>query len=127
LTADLCVNLEQSASAIYGIAVAIRPAVEAVTVPRDTAVPYAFLIAELVGVAAGANGPQPLAVELFVRRCDAGLELHLRAPSLAGDPLAERHDAAARIVRGMARQLQGSLVPEAQGYAIRFAAGCDKV
>ncbi len=121
LTTDLCAGLEQSLAANWRTSVSILCDVERLVVSQDTAVPLAFLIAELLSFAAAASAPGPLAARVHGRMAGGKLALAIEAPALAGDPVARQADAASRIVQGMARQLRGVLRPGPDGYSIDIA------
>jgi two-component sensor histidine kinase len=123
LTTDLCAALEHSLAAAFGTAMSIRADVGRIAVSQDTAVPLAFLIGELLSLAAAISAPQPVAATVTGAEQDRKLILRVDAAPLVGDPLADRHDAAARIVQGMTRQLRGKLVATAHGYEIAIPLG----
>ena len=111
LVTDLCASLEQSLGAIHRCPVHLSCDIVRVSIPQDTAVPIAFLITELLSVAAKLTCPRPLEARVTATLSPGAVTLSIGAPSFAGaDALTPgRGDPASRIISGMARQLRTAL------------------
>ena len=125
LVTDLCASLEQSLAAIHRCPVHLSCDIARVSVGEDTAVPIAFLITELLTVAARLTGAQPLEARVTAVARDGTVDLAIAAPPFGGADVLTvgRSDPAARIITGMARQLRTPLRhdPENHCYAILIA------
>ena len=123
LVGDLCAAF-QGASDAAGRPLAIRYEVDRATITQDTAVPVAFLLTEVLTAAEKLDGVAVPAILVTARPDGPQVELRISSNIFSEDDLFGRHrdDAAARIARGMARQLRGALSYDPAGsYAIRFA------
>ncbi len=111
LVCDLAANLEQSLASIYLNPVHVSCEVERVSVGQDTAVPIAFLITELLSVAASRSAPAPLEARLSATVSGRSVALMIAAPAFRGADLlaAGSTDPAARIIIGMGRQLRSTI------------------
>lgn len=123
LATDLCAGLEQSLAASEGVTPLLRCTVARFTVGQDTAVPLAFLITELVSLAARLAAPEPVEIEVAAAPAGNRATLSINAAPFADHPLGRGTDASARIVAGMARQLRSPLIHDAaaSGYRIEVA------
>lgn len=122
LATDLCANLEQSITATEGVTPHIHCEVARFAVHQDTAVPLAFLITELVSLAAHASAPDPAEVKIAAT-ADGGIaRLSVGAAIFCDDALAVPSGPAVRIINGMARQMRAPLKHDPHGcvYAIEF-------
>lgn len=122
LSTDLCASLEQTSGASTARAPRLHCAVERFVVAQDTAVPVAFLITELVGVAARIAAPEAAEVTVTATATGATALLTIASPSFAADPLAGNTAATTRIITGMARQMRVPLVHDAAApsYSVEF-------
>ena len=128
LVCDLCASLERHLATIEGIVVQIRCEIDRGTVSQDHAVPVAFLITELAGVAASeaVNARPPAALDLLVKAEVHGdrVKIILCSPVFGGGDLtADPLRPSSRIVHGMARQLRTTLQhePGSDCYSVDFA------
>ena len=122
LATDLCAGLEQGIGAPGQRAITLHCAVERFTVAQDTAVPLAFLITELVSVAAQRAAPAGFDGSITAYAEGGKAVLKITAPQFVGGDLTVA-DASKRIVEGMARQLRAPLHHDgaAGTYCIEFA------
>ncbi len=122
LATDLCASLEQAVAVSEGVAPRIRCDIARFIVAQDTAVPLAFLITELVTLAAHATAPQ--SAEIVVRATAASgiARLELHCPVFCDDALLDPANPAVRIITGLARQMRAPLRhdPHDCTYAIDF-------
>jgi two-component system, sensor histidine kinase PdtaS len=81
-----------------------------VQLSQDVAMPLAFLVTELIELAAG-NGDGPIAVTLNDPEAGTSL-LSISSPAFRADP-AENQGPSARIMNGLARQLRAPLTRDA--------------
>ena len=122
LATDLCANLEQSITASGGAAPHIKCEVGRFAVHQDTAVPLAFLITELVSLAAQASAPNPAEVKITAA-VDGGIaRLAVGAAIFCDDALTTPSGPTVRIINGMARQMRAPLTHDPHGctYTIEF-------
>jgi len=123
LATDLAASLEQNIIAVEGITPHIKVDVERIVVAQDTAVPVAFLITELVTLAARLSAPEAAHVVIEARSALAGTaSLIVKSAIFGGDVLTRRADPAVRIITGMARQMRAPLLhaPDDCSYSIDF-------
>lgn len=123
LATDLAAALEQNIGATEGATPRIKVDVDRVVVAQDTAVPVAFLITELVSLAARLSAPEAAHVVIEARANPAGTaNLTIKSAVFGGDALGMRTDPAVRIITGMARQMRAPLNHRANdcSYSIEF-------
>jgi two-component sensor histidine kinase len=120
---DLCASLEQGLTASEGITPHLRCTVDRIVVAQDTAVPVAFLITELVSLAARLSSPKPAEVSVTATAANGRATLTIKAPIFCDDALITPADPAVRIIHGMARQMRAPLAhdPHTCTYQIEFA------
>ena len=123
LASDLCAALEQGIGAAGQAAISIRCHVDRIVVSQDTAVPLAFLITELVSLAARRAAPAGLTGEVRASVEGTRARLTVCAPQFVADEGLGASDPARRIIEGMARQLRTPLDHDAVGgsYSVLFA------
>ncbi len=124
LATDLSAALEQNIASVEGITPRIKVNVELVVVAQDTAVPIAFLITELVSLAARLSVSEAAEATIEARLIAVGTAtLSIRAAIFCDDALADRATPAVRIITGMARQMRAPLTHDAGdcSYSIEFA------
>ena len=123
LTTDLCASLEQAIAASEGVAPKLTCEVARFAVAQDTAVPIAFLITELVTLAAQATAPAPAAVKITASATDGTATLKIQCPIFCDDAMADPKSAAVRVITGLARQMRAPLKHDPHGctYTIEFA------
>ena len=120
---DLCASLEQGITASEGVTPHLRCTVDRIVVGQDTAVPVAFLITELVSLAARLSSPKPAEVSVMATAVNGRATLTIKAPIFCDDALITPADPAVRIIHGMARQMRAPLAhdPHTCTYRIEFA------
>jgi two-component sensor histidine kinase len=124
LANDLSAALEQNIAAAEGAAPRIKVDVERVVVGQDTAVPVAFLITELIALAARLSAPAPAEAVIEARSLAGGnATLSIKAAIFCDDALLDKAKASVRIITGMARQMRAPLThyPGDCSYRIEFA------
>ena len=123
LVTDLCASLEQAVAATIGIAPRLTCDVARFSVAQDTAVPLAFLVTELVGLAAAAAAPERAEIRVSAVRTGDMAVLKVHSPRLCDDALTDPKVSAVRIVNGLARQMRAPLRHDPHGchYSIEFA------
>ncbi len=123
LVTDLCANIEQGLAASEGVTPRLRCAVDRITVAQDTAVPVAFLITELVSLAARTSAPVPAEVKITATTAADRAILTISAAVFCDDALSNPTDPTVRIITGMARQMRAPLAhdPHDCTYSITFA------
>ena len=123
LATDLCANLEQSIAAAEGVAPKLTCEVARFAVAQDTAVPVAFLITELVSVAAHATAPERAEVRIKATAVDGTATLVIQCPVFGHDAMVDPKSAAVRVITGLARQMRAPLRHDPHGgtYTIAFA------
>ena len=123
LITDLCASLEQSVVATVGVAPKMRCEAQRFVVAQDTAVPLAFLITELVGLAAEASLPERAQITVRTEATGSTARLSVACPVFWDDMMADPRSATVRIVTGLARQMRMPLRhdPGDCTYAIEFA------
>ena len=123
LASDLCAALEQGIGAAGQAAIAIRCHVDRIVVSQDTAVPLAFLITELVSVAARRATPAGFVAEVRAQLEDGRARLTVTTPQFVDDGGLGSGDPARRIIEGLARQLRTPLDHDSTGgsYGVLFA------
>lgn len=124
LANDLSAALEQNIAAVEGAAPRIKVDVERVVVAQDTAVPVAFLITELIALAARLSAPEPAEAVIEARSLSAGTAtLSIKAAIFCDDALLDKAKPSVRIITGMARQMRAPLThdPGDCSYRIEFA------
>ncbi len=115
LTTDLCASLEQALTATHKLAVTMHCNVERAIVSQDTAVPVAFLITELAGMATRLAPDGPVKVDVSAVTQGGIVRLGIASDAFkGGEPLTAGKDPAARIIAGMARQMRAQLRHDAQ-------------
>lgn len=122
LATDLCASLEQAIGASEGIAPKLTCEVERFKVAQDTAVPVAFLITELVSLAAHATLPGRAEIKVRAERIDAAARLSVSSKVFCDDIASDPTNPAVRIVTGLARQMRAPLAhdPHTCIYSIEF-------
>jgi hypothetical protein len=124
LSTDLCAGLEQGLATSEHIGISVVAQVEPMFVGQDTAVPVAFLITEIISVAAHLAAPHRLDARIEATAVDGVATLRISAAVFAGDDPIASHPSrpTQRIITGMARQLRSPLVhdPVAGSYSISF-------
>ena len=123
LVTDLCASLEQSIAVSEGAAPKLTCDVGRFAVSQDTAVPVAFLITELVTVAARAAAPERAAIKIIATATAGMATLTVQCPTFCNDAMADPKNPAVRIITGLARQMRAPLThdPHSCTYAIEFA------
>lgn len=125
LVGDLCAGLETSLISPDHQQVTIASRVDAIVIHPDVAVPVAFLVTELAGLAAHHGDRGPLLVQVDAHEADGRITIAIAAAGFVGvDRLAAASmSPTARIIHGMARQLRGALVhdPRVGAYSVDFA------
>lgn len=123
LATDLCASLEQNTAASGHLPMQLRCSVDRFFVGQDTAVPLAFLITELVNLAANRAAPNALEASVTAHAKDGRAVLTICAPPFTDAEGLGTADPAARIIQGMARQLRSPLVHNAiEGcYSVEFS------
>ena len=122
LATDLCASLEQAIAASEGVAPKLTCDVARFAVAQDTAVPIAFLITELVTLAARAGAPARADVKVTAT-AEAGVaKLKLQCPAFCDDALSDPKNGTVRVITGLARQMRAPLHHDAHGctYTIEF-------
>ncbi len=109
LATDLCASLEQAVAASEGVAPRISCDVARFTVAQDTAVPLAFLITELVTLAAQAHAPQRAEIKVRASAEAGTARLEVRCPVFCDDALLDPKNPTVRIITGLARQMRAPL------------------
>lgn len=122
LASDLCASLQHSIAAGEGVRAHLKCTVDRFRVDQDTAVPVAFLVTEIVSLAARLSAPAALDITVAARAVDGDAVLTICSPLFHEERIAGNPDAAARIIQGMARQLRSPLRhdPVEGSYSIRF-------
>ena len=122
LTTDLCASLEQSVTATIGVTPRLTCDVARFSVAQDTAVPLAFLITELVSLAAEASAPERADVKVTASTDGGAATLRIHCPIFCDDALIDPKASAVRIITGLARQMRAPLKHDAHGctYTIEF-------
>lgn len=122
LATDLCAALEQGIVAAGGAVPRLRCTVDRFFVAQDTAVPLAFLITEIVGLAAQLTSPKSAEVAVTAKAVGGTARLTIAAAVFCDDAM-NGTDPAVRIVTGMARQMRAALHhdPGDCSYSIDFA------
>ena len=122
LATDLCASLEQSIVATEGVVPQIHCDVARFVVAQDTAVPLAFLITELVTLAAHAAAPDAAEIRVTAKATGGVARLAVGCKIFCDDQLMAANPAV-RIITGMARQMRAPLTHDPHGctYAIEFA------
>jgi two-component sensor histidine kinase len=95
--------------------VAIEVIGSEMVLPNDTAVPLALMLNELIGNAvkyAGRNLPANVRVRLEPRTPDVALIVEDDGPGFVPDPAVTKRASGLGLVRGLARQLGGTLAVE---------------
>jgi len=123
LASDLCASLEQGAGAAEQAPITVHCAVERIVVSQDTAVPIAFLITELIGLAARRASPDGLAAQVSATSENGRARLTVTAEQFVDDDGLGSGSPARRIIEGMARQLRAPLEHDAAtgSYSVAFA------
>jgi len=123
LVTDLCAGLEQSIAATIGISPHITCHVARFFVAQDTAVPLAFLVTELVSLAAAASAPALAEIEVTAVTTGSEATLTIGCKVFCDDALIDSKSSAVRIVTGLARQMRAPLRHDPHGckYTIDFA------
>ncbi len=125
LATDLAAALEQNIGAVEGASPRIKVDVARVVVAQDTAVPVAFLITELVTLAARLKAPDAAQVVIEARSSASGTaSLTIKSAPFCDDAMVDRAAPAVRIITGMARQMRAPLIhtPGECSYTIEFGA-----
>jgi two-component sensor histidine kinase len=123
LATDLCASLEQAIAVSEGTAPRLTCDVARFTVAQDTAVPIAFLITELVTVAARASAPNRAEIKVSAR-ADGGIAtLSVSCAIFCTDAMSDPTSAPVRVITGLARQMRAPLRhdPDSCTYTIEFA------
>lgn len=122
LATDLSASLEQSIVASEGVAPLLHCDVQRFVVAQDTAVPLAFLITELVTLAARATAPETAEVRIKATATDGIARLSVGSAVFCDDQLMTANPTV-RIITGMARQMRAPLTHDPRGctYTIEFA------
>ncbi len=124
LITDLCASLEQTIATSEGFAPRLTCDVPRFAVAQDTAVPLAFLITELVGLAAHATAPDRAQIKVTAGADGGGAAwLKISAAAFCADLTGDPSKPAVRILTGLARQLRAPLRhdPHTCDYVIDFA------
>ncbi len=123
LATDLCASLEHAIAAAEGIAPKLTCDVARFAVAQDTAVPVAFLITELVTVAARATAPAPAEIRITAAAADGTATLAVQCPVFCDDAMTDPKSAPVRVITGLARQMRAPLKhdPHSCTYTIEFA------
>jgi two-component sensor histidine kinase len=128
LVADLAGALELSLTGPdhSGVSITYRD-VAAIEIMPDAAIPVAFLITELASIAVQASPVGRVALTIAASRDDGTAAVEVSAGAFAGTDclgIAE-NTASTRIIRGMVRQLRGTLHHDtvAGSYRLEFADG----
>ncbi|MBC7519983.1 MAG: hypothetical protein H7268_02645 [Sandarakinorhabdus sp.] len=126
LVGELCAGLQSSLVSPNHPDVTMACQTQAIIIHPDVAVPVAFLLTELASLAALHGAPGPLQVVVATTQDSATTTLTVTAPGFADiDRIATTGTTpTARIIRGMVRQLRGTLAhdPDAGNYSVTFAA-----
>lgn len=122
LATDLCANLEQSIAASEGVAPRLHCEVGRFAVAQDTAVPLAFLITELVTVAARATLPNRAEIKVSASATGGMASLKVGCPVFCDDAMLDPKNPTVRIITGLARQMRAPLQHDPHGctYTIEF-------
>ncbi len=122
LATDLCASLEQAVAASEGVAPRISCDVARFSVAQDTAVPLAFLITELVTLAAQATAPERAEIKVRAAAADGAAWLAVQCPVFCDDAMLDPRNPAVRIINGLARQMRAPLRHDAHDctYLIDF-------
>jgi two-component sensor histidine kinase len=124
LATDLAAALEQNIMTVEGVSPHIKIDVDRVVVAQDTAVPVAFLITELVTLAARLSAPEAAHVVIEARSHMGGTAmLTIKSAVFGGDALLRPKDPAVRIITGMARQMRAPLRHRADDCSYRIEFG----
>ena len=123
LTTDLSASLEQAIAASEGIAPKITVEVARFAVAQDTAVPLAFLITELVSLAAHATAPERAMIKITATAAAGTAMLRVSSKIFCDDLTISPANPAVRIITGLARQMRAPLEhdPHDCTYTISFA------
>ncbi|UAJ11683.1 sensor histidine kinase [Glacieibacterium megasporae] len=124
LATDLSAALEQNIAVTEGITPRIKVDVDRIVVAQDTAVPVAFLITELIALAARLSLPKAAEAVIQARSISDGVAtLSIKSAIFCDDALVDRATPAVRIITGMARQMRAPLShdPGDCSYNIEFA------
>lgn len=123
LATDLCASLEQSIAISEGVAPKLTCDVARFAVAQDTAVPIAFLITELVTLAAHATAPDRAEVKVTAAADGGRAHLQVMSKVFCDDLTSDARAPAVRIITGLARQLRAPLHhdPHTCIYTIEFA------
>jgi two-component sensor histidine kinase len=123
LVTDLCAGLEQSTTATIGVSPHISCHVARFFVAQDTAVPLAFLVTELVSIAAAASAPVAAEIKVSAMATAGAATLTIACKAFCDDALVDPKSSAVRIVTGLARQMRAPLRHDAHDctYTIDFA------
>ena len=123
LVTDLCASLEQAVAASEGVAPKLTCDVARFAVAQDTAVPVAFLITELVTLAARAGAPERAAIRITATAAEGTATLKVQCPIFCDDAMLDPKSASVRVIAGLARQMRAPLRhdPHDCTYAMEFA------
>ena len=123
LVTDLCASLEQAIAASEGVAPKLTCEVQRFVVAQDTAVPLAFLITELVSLAAHATLPDRAMIKVAATAAGSAAALTISSKVFCDDLTANPTNPAVRIVTGLARQMRAPLKHDPHGctYTIDLA------
>lgn len=123
LITDLCASLEQSIAATIGISPHIACHVARFFVAQDTAVPLAFLVTELVSLAAAVSATIAAEIKVSAVAASGVATLSISCTVFCDDALIDQKASAVRIVTGLARQMRAPLRhdPHDCTYTIDFA------
>ncbi len=123
LVTDLCASLEQTIAATIGISPHITCHVARFFVAQDTAVPLAFLVTELVSLAAAASAPALAEIKVTAVTTGSEATLTIGCKVFCDDALIDSKSSAVRIITGLARQMRAPLRhdPHSCTYTIDFA------
>lgn len=123
LVTDLCASLEQAVAASEGVAPRLMCDVGRFAVAQDTAVPVAFLITELVTIAARAVAPERAEIRIKATTTGGTATLSVQCSVFCDDALLDPKTASVRVITGLARQMRAPLRHDPHGctYTIEFA------
>jgi len=122
LVTDLCASLEQNLTVSNGSA-RLRCCVDRFFVSQDTAVPVAFLITELLNLAAQRVAPAVIEATVSAQSDGNHATLTIVSEAFCQGDGPKIGDPSTRIIQGMARQLRSPLnyEPDTGRYSIRIA------
>jgi two-component sensor histidine kinase len=123
LANDLGASLEQAIAVSEGVAPRLTIEVARFAVAQDTAVPLAFLITELVSLAAAATAPDPAHIKISSAASGGTATLSVACKIFCDDLTINPANPAVRIISGLARQMRAPLHHDPHGctYSITFA------